>query len=166
MDQILPRWKSDLEGLIKVNVDGTFLEDIPRLRVGGVVCGHDGSWIVGFIHFENGSDALMADIRAIQLVIATCYNLGCTNILCESDCLETVNLIHNLKNASLHVYALLPEITDALHHETVNLVHILREHNICANFMAKETSYSAYSAHWTRPPAGIESLLLKDNLAS
>jgi len=72
-----------------------------------------------------------------------------------------------LENASLHVYAyVVLEISDALHHGIVNLVHILREHNICADFMAKEASYSACSAHWTRPPTGLESLFLGDNLAS
>ncbi|KEH15906.1 hypothetical protein MTR_0445s0050 [Medicago truncatula] len=32
--------------------------------------------------------------------------------------------------------------------------------------MAKEVSYSACSTHWTCPPADLESLLLRDNLAS
>jgi len=115
---------------------------------------------------ENGGDALMAKLHAIQLGIATCYDLGHTSVICESDCLEAVNLIHNLENASLHEYAsVLLEILDALHHETVNLVHILREHNICADFMAKEASYSACSTQWTRLPTCLESLLLRDNLA-
>jgi len=167
MDRILAQWKPPPEGLIKINMDDSFLEDSSRLGAGGVICGHDGGWIAGFTHFENGGDALMPEPRAIQLGIATCYDLGYTSIICESDCLEAVNLIHNLENASLHVYAsLLLEISDALHNGTINLVHILREQNINIDFMAKEASYSACSAHWTRPPAGLDSLILRDNLAS
>jgi hypothetical protein len=30
---------------------------------------------------------------------ATGYDLGYTSIVCESDCLEAVNLIHNMENA-------------------------------------------------------------------
>ncbi|AES92621.1 calcium-dependent kinase, putative [Medicago truncatula] len=55
-------------------------------------------------YFENGGDALTTELCAIQLGIATCYDLGYTSIICESDCLEA---------------------------------------NICADFMAKEASYSA-----------------------
>ena len=152
MDQILSRWKPPPKGLIKINVDDNFLEDRSRPGAGGVVCGHDGSLIAGFTHFENHGDALMADY---------------TSIICESDGLKAVNLIHNLENASLHVYAfVLLKISDALHHGTVNLVHILREQNICADFMVKEASYSACSTHYTRPPVDLKSPLQRDNLVS
>lgn len=43
MDHILSRWKPSHKGLIKINVEDSFLEDISRLGVGGVVRGHDSS---------------------------------------------------------------------------------------------------------------------------
>jgi hypothetical protein len=166
MARILVHWKPPPEGLIKLNVDGSFLEDGFRLGAGGVLRGHEGNWIAGFTHFGNGGDALLAELRAIQLGIATCYDLGYTHFICESDCLEAIDLILNVTNASLHVYAsVLLEISDALHHGTINLVHIPREQNICADFMAKKGAHSASSAHWDRPPDGLESLLLRDKLA-
>lgn len=66
---ILKHWKPPPEGLIKLNVDGSFLEDSFRLGAGGVLRGHDGNWIPRFTHFTNGGDALLAELRAI-------YNLG------------------------------------------------------------------------------------------
>ncbi|RHN54219.1 hypothetical protein MtrunA17_Chr5g0404331 [Medicago truncatula] len=43
MDHILSRWKPPHKGLIKINVEDNFLEDISRLGVGRVVRGHDSS---------------------------------------------------------------------------------------------------------------------------
>jgi len=148
MARILVHWKPPPEGLIKLNVEDSFLEDGFRLGASGVLRGHEGNWIAGFTHFGNGGDALLAKLRAIQLGIATCYDLGYTHFICESDCLEAIDLILNVTNASLHVYAfVLLEISDALHHGTINLVHITREQNICADFMAKKDAHSASSAY-------------------
>jgi predicted amidohydrolase len=116
MARILVHWKPPPEGLIKLNVDGSFLADGFRLGAGGILRGHDGKWIAGFTHFENGGDALFAELRAIQLGIATCYDIGYTHVICECDCLEAIDLILNVTNVSLHVYAsVLLEISDALH---------------------------------------------------
>jgi len=61
------------------------------------------------------------------------------------------------------VYAsVLLEISDTLHHETINLAHIPREQNICADFMATGV-HSASLTQWDRPPDGLESLLLDTN---
>lgn len=40
-----------------------------HLGTGGVVCGHDGNWITRFTYFENGGNALLAELCAIQLGI-------------------------------------------------------------------------------------------------
>jgi hypothetical protein len=166
MTRILVHWKPPPEGLIKLNVNGSFLEDGFCLGTGGVLCGHDGNWIAGFTHFANGGDALLAELRAIQIGIATCYDLGYTHFIGESDCLEVINLILNVTNVSLHVYAsVLLEISDALRHGTINLIHIPREQNICVDSLAKKGAHSASSAHWDRPPDGLKSLLLRDKLA-
>jgi hypothetical protein len=49
--------------------------------------------------------SLFVELGAIQLGITTCNDLSYTNIICENDCLEVVDLIHNLEKASLHLYA-------------------------------------------------------------
>ena len=115
---------------------------------------------MGFTHFAIGGDALLAELCAIQLGIATCYDLSYTHFIRESDCLEAIDLILNVTNVSLHVYAyVLLEISDPLHHGTINLVHIIREQNIYADFMAKKSDHSASSVQWDRPPYDLESLL-------
>nr|ABN09037.1 Polynucleotidyl transferase, Ribonuclease H fold [Medicago truncatula] len=49
------------EGTLKLNSDGSFLEDFGCLGVGGVVRNHDGDWIAGFAHYEVGVDLIIVD---------------------------------------------------------------------------------------------------------
>jgi hypothetical protein len=90
------------EGTLKLNIDGSFLEDFGCLDVGGVVCNHDRYWIVGFSHYEAGGGALLAELRAIQIGLDFCCKKGYVNIICESDCLETIDLIIVGRDHTLH----------------------------------------------------------------
>jgi len=65
---------------------------------------------------------------------------GYVNIICESDCLEGVDLIIVGRNHTLHTYASdILHIRDALHgNGNTTLVYDLREQNMCADFIAKK----------------------------
>ena len=79
--------------------------DFGCLGAGGVVRNHDGDWIAGFSHYEVGGDALLAELRATQIDLDFCGKKGYVNIICESDCLETVDLIIVGRDHTLHTYA-------------------------------------------------------------
>lgn len=68
----------------------------------------------------------MAELRAIQIGIDICHNRGYTNVICESDCLEAVNIIGSSRH-NLHVHAsTILQIFKALQQEeNYTLVHIL-----------------------------------------
>jgi len=57
---------------LKLNIDGSFLEEFGCLGVGGVVHNHDGDWIAGFSQYEAGGDALLAELCAIQIDLDFC----------------------------------------------------------------------------------------------
>jgi hypothetical protein len=128
-----------LKDTLKLNIIGSFLEEFGCLGV-GVVHNHDGDWIAGFSHYEAGGDALLAELRAIQIGLDFCSNKGYVNIICESDCLEAVDLIIADRDHTLHTYATdILHIRDVLHgNGNITLVHVLREQNMCADFMAKD----------------------------
>jgi hypothetical protein len=46
---LLVHWIPSLEGTLKPNIDGNFLEDFGCLGVGGVVRNHNGDWIASFL---------------------------------------------------------------------------------------------------------------------
>jgi hypothetical protein len=112
--RLLAHWTSPPEGTFKLNVDGSFLED-------------------SLCHYEVGGDALLAELRAIQIGIDICHNRGYTNVICESDCLEAVKIFIGSGSHNLHVHAsTILHISDALQQEeNYTLVHILREQNVC-----------------------------------
>ena len=157
-----------LEGTLKLNIDGSFLEDLGCLGVGGVVRNHNGDWIAGFSHYEAGGDALLAELRVIQIGLLFCSLKGYVSIICESDCLEAIDLIIDGRDHTLHTYAIvILHIRDALHgNGNITLVHVLREQNMCADFMAKEGSRPRCSARWNCPPPDMESLILRDKLGT
>jgi len=42
------------------------------LGAGGVVRNHGGDWITGFSHYEVGGDALLDELRAIEIGLDFC----------------------------------------------------------------------------------------------
>ena len=71
--------------------------------------------------------------------------------------MEAVDLIIDGHDHTLNTYA-----TDIIHirdvlHENGNtiLMHVLREQNMCADFMAKEGSQTRCSVHSNCPPPGM-----------
>jgi len=68
----------------------------------------------------------------------------------------------------LHTYATdILQIRDVLHENgNTTLVHVLREQNMCADFMTEEGSHARCSAHWNCPAPGMESLILRDKLGT
>jgi len=166
--RLLAHWIPPPEGTLKLNIDGSFLEDISCLGAGGVVRNHDGDWIAGFSHYKARGDALLAELRAIQIGLDFCSKKCYVNIICESDCLEAVELIIDGRDHTLQTYATdILHIRDVLHgNRNTTLVHILREQNMCADFMVNNGSHARCSSHWNCPPSGMESLILRDKLGT
>jgi len=88
------------------------------------------------------------------------------NIICESDCLEAVDLIIVDRDHTLHAYATdILHIRDDLHgNENTTLMHVLMEQNMCADFMANKRLHARCSVNGNCPSSGMESLILRDKL--
>lgn len=54
--RLLTHWSLCLEGYLKLDVDGSFLEGFGCFGVGGGVHNHDGDWIAGFSCFKVEGD--------------------------------------------------------------------------------------------------------------
>jgi len=65
--RLLAYWIPSSIGKLKLNIDGSFLEDFECLGVDDVVCKHDGDYIFDFCHYEFEGDALLTELRAIQI---------------------------------------------------------------------------------------------------
>lgn len=166
--KLTSHWTPPPIGYVKVNVDGSFLENCSRMGAGGILRDHTGGWIAGFSYPQTGGDALLAELLAIQRGLELCHTKGFEQIICESDSLEAVQLFSMDSTHALHSYAsLILQISEALQRtRTISLSHVPRDHNRCADFLANEGSRSMADMLWDHPPPGLESLILRDKLGS
>lgn len=81
--------------------------------------------------------------------ISLCHNLGYKRIICESDFIEVVNYFIDRDPHRLHRHAsfLLDIVASLGQFEVASLVHILREHNKCVDFLAKVGAHGSIAAH-------------------
>jgi hypothetical protein len=93
-----------------------------------------------------------------------------TDILHIRDVLHgnsNTTLVHVLREQNMCAYFMAKEGSHTKYVlSNTTLVHVLREHNMCAYFMAKEGSHASCSARWKCPPPSMESLILRDKLGS
>lgn len=166
--RLTTRWSPPPVGMVKINVDGSFLEDIPRIGAGGILRDHSGEWLAGFSYSQDGGDALLAELIAIHMGLELCHARGFTQIVCESDCLEAVNLFPVANTHVLHAHAsIIIQISKAMQRAgSITLTHVWRDQNRCADFLAKEGSHSMCNVAWDHPPPGLDSLILRDKLGA
>jgi len=111
---------------------------------------------------------LLAELRVVQVGLDFCSIKGYVNIIRESDCLDAVDLIIVGRDHSLHAYVTdILHIIDVLHgNGNATSVHVLREQDMCVDFMVKEGSHAKCFAHKNCPPTGQEPLILRDKFGT
>lgn len=134
----LVAWKRPDEGVVKVNVDGSFCRSSGRAGFGGLLQDHDGSWLVGFSGFLGFSNIIMADLKAIQTGLSMAWQRGFRNLICESDSKEAIRLVEEAYIDYHHLSSVISNIRDWLQKSwNVRLVHVFREANFGADCLAK-----------------------------
>ncbi|PNX91147.1 proteasome subunit alpha type, partial [Trifolium pratense] len=69
----LGSFEPSYEGTLKLNVDGSFLEDSFCLGVDGVIRSNEGDCVADFSHHKvDGDDALPTEFRVIQMRLEFC----------------------------------------------------------------------------------------------
>lgn len=155
--RLLAHWTPPSQGNYKLNVDSRFLDNNFVLGACGVVRNSDGDWMFSFSHFENSGDALLAELRAMELGLELCLQRGMRCFLCESDCLEAITLVSTENINCLHSYAHTTlQITELMAKcEVDSWRHVVRETNKCVDFLAKEGAHSSCSTHWDSPSSWV-----------
>lgn len=110
-----------------------------------------------------GTD-LLAELHAVRQSLIWCWDQGWRNVCCESDSLEAVSLV-NTAALQHHLYAgIIFDIRSLLGWDwTASVLHVLREANQVADFLAKAGSRSQQS--WSvvvSPPREFSNLLQVD----
>lgn len=143
--EFLVHWKPPPSGSVKLNIDVSYVEAASRMGYGGILRPDARLWLSGFSSSDGEGDELLAEIIAVQKRLSLAWDLGYKRVCCEIDALEVVKLLQNRSNIMLHAQVdhlmLIVELLDRDWQVDIN--HILREANSCADHLAKLASINA-----------------------
>ena len=118
--------------------------------------------MAGFSSNDGCGDVLIAELFGIYNGLVLLINNSVLHVECETDSIEIINLLMDRQSHSFHVYAsLLAKITSLLDHlPGLVFKHVLREGNVCADFLARLGRNSTLGVTtWVTPPDKLLSLL-------
>ncbi|XP_039161228.1 uncharacterized protein LOC120289904 [Eucalyptus grandis] len=160
------RWQPPEKGVIKINIDASYLSAITGASVACVCRNSSGFLIDGFTRTVNASSALQAEVLAFSLTLQFLLQQGKAKdrLVLESDCAVLVE-------ALLHP-DLTPWESRALFHDCASLLlrfpnlqiqFCRREANSVADRAAKAHGASLLSSDWlSSPPSFLLDLMYSD----
>ncbi|CAL0306241.1 unnamed protein product [Lupinus luteus] len=158
------KWVSPPYGTFKLNIDGSSFGNLGRTGFRGLICCARGLWIFGFSGYVGLSTNMHGELKSILHGLTHVWDSGFRNVICHSDSLESISLIKgNIHH--FHMYITLAfAIKELLNRERIVLLdHVVRETNLCANFLAKLGAREDISSKvWEQPPNELSSLLSRD----
>ncbi|KAF7821907.1 reverse transcriptase [Senna tora] len=133
-------WSPPPEGWLKLNVDGTCQGSPKLIAGGGLIRDSLGNWIHGFTKFFGQGNSILAELCAIYEGLNLAKSLHCEKLIVETDSLSAVNLISQNVCGNLHYLSTLIHNCKATlsAFSEVELCHIHREGNACADLWAKK----------------------------
>ncbi|KAK8496727.1 hypothetical protein V6N13_024303 [Hibiscus sabdariffa] len=138
------RWIPPPSQWICLNVDGSVCSTTCQVRIGGLFCDGNGSWIEGFVRNIRTTDGLTAKLWAIFDGLTITWKLGFELVQIQSDCSKAISEI-TYCNAHLYPFALICSIYMLHHHAWVfEFMWIPQEDNHVVDNLAKTTPFSHF----------------------
>ncbi|KAK4268338.1 hypothetical protein QN277_025009 [Acacia crassicarpa] len=144
------RWEAPPCGTFKINMDGGFILKSREAGIGGLIRNSDGQWIIGFSEPVKVERVLHAELLAIKKGLKLAWNVGCHNVIYETDSTCSLELI-KWASTNVHIFReVIGEIRKICERkwERVELVHVFREGNQCTDYLAKFGSRHPYHCLW------------------
>ena len=145
-----------------LNVHGSSLGNPGVSGFRGLLRNDDGAWYSGFSGNIGFSNIMHAKFLAVYHGLRMAWEFGMSELVCYSDSKTAIKLIKKPVKEWHHYVAILYNIQELLSRDwQVELVHTLREGNVCADYLAKiwASSLETYES-FAAPPDGINNLLL------
>ncbi|MED6179515.1 hypothetical protein PIB30_117677 [Stylosanthes scabra] len=164
-------WCPPSPGWVKLNVDGTVLENNSAMSgCGGLLRSETGQWLLGFSIRSDSTNVLEVELCALRMGLVLAWDQGHRNVCCETGCVRAHCLFQcsdsddGVVMRSAEVDLLVKEIRRLLRRPwNVQLSHVFRSANTAAGYLAKLASKSAMDLQvWSSPPPGMEALLHSD----
>ncbi|KAF7805662.1 aspartic proteinase-like protein 2 [Senna tora] len=146
------------------NVDGSYFDSTKAAAVGGVARDASGNFLFSFCHRVGLCDIRWAELRGVLDGLDLLWSKGFRRVVIESDSEVALDLIKNGVDQSHHVSGLVHQIRSLINQNwDAELVHVFREANHAADFMAKLSHSLPNGLHvFERPQAGLGKILAND----
>ncbi|KAL4298012.1 hypothetical protein GQ457_12G025440 [Hibiscus cannabinus] len=161
---LLVRWKPPPQHMVCLNTDGAVMRNSGVGSIGGIFRDYNGAYLFGFVKKIGVVDALQAELWAISIGLDLALRLGHTHLLVQCDNYDVVTLLSHPTLPSPHplVRSILQVLSPSFF---VQFVHIYRESNMAADFMAKiDAPMDGSLLSFSTPPSGLSDILSRDIL--
>ncbi|VFQ84939.1 unnamed protein product [Cuscuta campestris] len=158
------RWQKPDNDTFCLNVDGSV--DGTGASCGGVLRGHDGNWIGGFMCSCNTKHPTVAEAWAVLQGLKWAWKKGLRKLIVQCDSLECVEWIHGRHTTRGPAREVIEACQSWMGRDwNVTICHILRGQNKVADLLARMGKNRALI--WRElefPPNGARQLLEEDKL--
>ncbi|RAL52669.1 hypothetical protein DM860_007437 [Cuscuta australis] len=158
------RWQKPDNDTFCLNVDGSV--DGTGAGCGGVLRGHDGNWIGGFMCSCNTKHPTVAEAWAVLQGLKWAWKKGLRKLIVQCDSLECVEWIHGRHTTRGPAREVIEACQSWMGRDwNVTICHILRGQNKVADLLARMGKNRALI--WRElefPPNGARQLLEEDKL--
>ncbi|XP_058092498.1 uncharacterized protein LOC131238937 [Magnolia sinica] len=147
----LIRWERPSTGWVKINVDGSARGNSGRLGGGGICRGEMGNFLFAFSGGYGVGTNTIAELRVVHDGLALGIQRGYSQIILESDSNLVVELLNGVATPGWKWRRWLHRIYQLQGNGRIRFVHVLREGNSPADFLARLGSASQSGAWFDRP---------------
>ncbi|CAN1179696.1 Putative ribonuclease H protein At1g65750 [Linum perenne] len=142
-------WTKPPFGWVKLNIDGSYVEETDSMAIGGVIRDAEGNWVTGYTNYLGRGSALQAELVALRDGLSLSWVLGFRKIQVESDCLDVVEIVA-ATDIQDHPQAVLgTAIKELLSRSwSCTLSHVFREANKVADLLARSSHEDERGERW------------------
>ncbi|KAF7800755.1 Ribonuclease H protein [Senna tora] len=157
-------WEPPYHDRVKCNVDGSYFKSTRDAACGGVARDTSGNFLFSFCHRIGCCEIIRAELRGIVDGLEMLWEKGFRKVTIECDSEVALELVSN-GVVDIHPCSALVQRVRSLidRHWDTELVHVFREANQAADFMAKLSHSLAEGFHvFDSPHVGLRSVLAAD----
>ncbi|KAH0703253.1 hypothetical protein KY285_017531 [Solanum tuberosum] len=130
-------WKKPEEGRIKLNLDGSFLENNGKAEIGGIARDTNGNFLFSFVVPIQCKDHNIAEALGTQFAIIIVKDKGYEKCTIDMDSKIIVDLMQSNNSQNLNLRAIMEDIICLIDKNDINFIHCFREANKVVDYMAK-----------------------------
>ena len=160
------RWSCLPAEFVKINVDGSAMNNLRHAGFGGVIRNDVGEWVIGFSGYPSSSTNLHAELKAVWFGLQLAWDRGCRYLVCHSDSTTAIHLVLQDVPPSHKYSSIVRKIEDLLRAPwEVILEHTYREGNACADWLPKhDAKHDDPTTLWEQAPPNLNLQPLADAL--